>query len=635
MRDERLVIFNKAKNLFESKFSKVESKLFYEEMFGNYVEQNNKDNGKTNIVVTSSKKNIYTRTRSEFLENDFTSYMDKHDSVFISCCSYYGKSPSIDRLGMLHSFVVDIDGMTSIENYKNLLEQISTHSIPVPTYVVPSGHGCHLYYFLENPLKYTLENKQYLYQITYTISKALAKLAYNKHVSTKTRSAGFNEDGKEIMVMDPDFIPPTQGLRAVGSKNKFGIKNEAFKVGEKYTNVMSIIDAISRSLFFLNRKVGTNDYFEAVEAFEAYYSNQNLLNFSKNKSYEKPLINNQEIMFFIKDFEAKIINEVVPGHRFNSLTYLIIDYIKVKYSNEKIRKRITAIIKILNDKAIKNGQPLLTKNDETALFSMLNNRALYEGKPIRKDIIESKTGLSFDAAKKKREAVNKEMEIIPVVSSSKKNSILETSAKEVLLVWKKRGCNGTRGFKSMYEELGINHKVYDKTIKKVREFIKNVLHISKETGCSKSAIFDAEFNKGIDAIEENKKEIKAYQEGRRAIKKIKEEEYSEKKKEMIEKVQSLILCTMEEAKDICVKSFDEYKVLSKTMPEAVVIKHHGAKPYKDVYLLLKNLKLVFKNNVLHQISTITFEEREKIRDKKRIKKSAFLKIPNTPLVMKC
>ena len=633
--NERLELFKRAKSLFASKYNKIDSKLFYEEMFGNYVEQNKNDNGKTNIVVTSSKKNSYTITRSEFLENDFTSYMDRYDSVFISCCSYYGKSPSIDRLGMLHSFVVDIDGMSEIENYKNLIEQIKSRAIPVPTYVVPSGHGCHLYYFLENPIKYTLENRKSLYQITYSISKALAKIAYNKHVSTKMRSVGFDDNGREIRVMDPDLIPPTQGLRAVGSKNKFGIKNEAFKIGEKYSNVVALIDTISRSLFFSNRKAGTDDYFKAVEAFKAYYNNQNLNEFLSKKVYEEPSINNQEVMFFIKDFEAKIVNEVVPGHRFNSLTYLIIDYIKVKYTNEKIRKRIKAIIKILNEKANKNGQPLLTKNDEVALFSMLDNRFLYEGKPLRKDIIESKTGLSFDAAKNKREAVNKEMEIVPVVSSTKKYSILETSAKEVLLVWKKRGCNGTRGFKSIYEELGINHKVYDKTIKEVREFTKNVLQIAKETESSKEAIFDAELNKGIEAIKEKKKEIKAYQEGRRVIKKIKQEEYSAKKKEMIEKVQGLILSAMEEAKEICEKSFDEYKILSKTMPEAVVINHHGAMPYKDVYLLKKNLKLVYKNNELYNVSTITWEERDRIRSKRRAKKSAFFKVSNTPEPMLC
>lgn len=115
---------------------------------------------------------------------------------------YYGKKANGVNASWLYAIVIDLDGV-NVQKLKNLLKEISTGFLLEPTYIINSGHGVHLYYFLETPI--ALYNKR-LSAIT-DFKNELTSRIWNPDTSTHR---------------DRDAQPATQMYRVVGSLTKLG-----------------------------------------------------------------------------------------------------------------------------------------------------------------------------------------------------------------------------------------------------------------------------------------------------------------------------------------------------------------------------------------------------------------------------
>ena len=147
------------------------------------------------------------------------------DFVVISPVSYAGKEQSQRNARNLYALAFDLDGLL-VENgeptgLKNFIHQFSVAQPafhPTPTYLVSSGNGLHVYYFLEKPIPLFPNVIEQLRNYR----AYFVKRAWNRYVTSLSRN--------------PQFESVTQPFRAVGSVAKDGKQRvRAFRVGERVT----------------------------------------------------------------------------------------------------------------------------------------------------------------------------------------------------------------------------------------------------------------------------------------------------------------------------------------------------------------------------------------------------------------
>ena len=159
---------------------------------------------------------------------DIESAKDEPDCI-MSPISYYGRSRSSKMADSLYAIAIDLD----YKNYKKdfiitLLHQMSEASapasptkyksyLPPATFICNSGHGLHLYYVLDKPLKLY---KNVVPQIN-LLRKVLTNRIWNGYVTDLYESVQFQSTW--------------QGFRIPGSSSKLGSQYpvRAFKFGDK------------------------------------------------------------------------------------------------------------------------------------------------------------------------------------------------------------------------------------------------------------------------------------------------------------------------------------------------------------------------------------------------------------------
>ena len=149
-------------------------------------------------------------------------YYKDHKFVFMAPVSYAGKRRLNDNARTAYAMAIDTDKVDA-GNIRNLMH-IATNikAFPVPTYLVVSGAGIHVYYVFDEPVQ-LFEDK---YEALDTLKSLITTRLWNKYTSK-----------------DPNvqYQPITQAYRMPGSKTKKGSIVRAYKTG----NVISVEDIIS------------------------------------------------------------------------------------------------------------------------------------------------------------------------------------------------------------------------------------------------------------------------------------------------------------------------------------------------------------------------------------------------------
>lgn len=140
---------------------------------------------------------------------------DRND-MLMGGCTYFNNWISKKSAKDIYSFIIDMDNVYSGTLLNALRQDWRTangEELPMPTYIVNSGTGLHLYFVLTEPVpnyKATTENLDKLY-------RALAIQQTTKRVYLK----------KQVLWFGQDF-------RMAGGMNKYNWKNTVFRVGEKW-----------------------------------------------------------------------------------------------------------------------------------------------------------------------------------------------------------------------------------------------------------------------------------------------------------------------------------------------------------------------------------------------------------------
>ena len=275
---------------------------FYDDLFGDYLEEH-KDSpvdyksgeyGAILVEVGTDNCHRYTITRGQSTLYEKIDSSD--DFCIMSPISYAGKARKGKNARELFALVIELDSLTpdAIDRYIwEGLYRASAKDYLVPTYIVCSGTGIHLYWCFERPIPLY----QRVYEQMTKIKRFLVPFVWNEKTSSR----------------DVQVEPIVQPFRVVGSKTKSGKITVAFKTGGKYT-----IETWNR---FFPKELQLNVYrkstcslAEAKEKFPVWY-NGRIEKGLPRKHYQR----NPAIYY---DWLKKILDYARPGHRYFCLENL-------------------------------------------------------------------------------------------------------------------------------------------------------------------------------------------------------------------------------------------------------------------------------------------------------------------------
>lgn len=233
------------KNLYEDKvaycdatYEYIEPMQFYFELFpeGTFQTEgevyNNKANGMIIVCTKDDKKRtriVYDdRTELEKLISN-TDIYENHKFAFMAPVTYVGRRRLNDNAIKAYAIVIDIDQVDA-SNLKNLMNMAAEVKLfPVPTYIVVSGNGIHVYYVFDEPVE-LYEDK---YEALDTLKALLITKMWNRYTS----------QDKNVQ-----YQPITQAYRIPGSRTKAGKTVRAYRTG-KVINIEDIISCLSGESF--------------------------------------------------------------------------------------------------------------------------------------------------------------------------------------------------------------------------------------------------------------------------------------------------------------------------------------------------------------------------------------------------
>ena len=190
--------------------------IFYRDLFpvGSFERCGHTEDNKANgIFVILKEQRVIKRILTDELSELDDAFGDKFS--ILAPISYYGKDRNGHNASELFAFTVDLDGV-ELPQLRSLLHQCFNKLLPMPTYIVNSGTGLHLYYVFNEPLPLYPHMQRKLKDVKY----ALIRQCWNRYTSTLEK---------------PQMQGIMQGFRMVGCRSKLGIDYPvvAYKFGDK------------------------------------------------------------------------------------------------------------------------------------------------------------------------------------------------------------------------------------------------------------------------------------------------------------------------------------------------------------------------------------------------------------------
>lgn len=195
----------KAALMEERGYIEVSPYEFYRELFPEGSLQGNLRDGKGNVIGSQLRPSGRGRTK-QWIIDDSLKMLDKvvgDPFGLIPPISFYGKTHKKENAHELFAIAIDIDYVGK-QQLKNMLKQFGNGVQLCPSYLVSSGKGVHLYYFLREPLELYKNREKVLAEL----KEAFIRRLWN--------------DTSSIRPDSPDITGIYQGFRCVGSQTKLG-----------------------------------------------------------------------------------------------------------------------------------------------------------------------------------------------------------------------------------------------------------------------------------------------------------------------------------------------------------------------------------------------------------------------------
>ena len=279
-------------------------------------------------------------------EQDYMTYVEQNPLTLCSGLTYRHRVNRIQNAQRMNALIFDLDGVGEREIRTLLLRfgqsAQTIRTLPIPTFIVMSGTGLHLYYVFEEPIDLYPNIKLQLKALKYDLTFRMWE-----YKSTSTKK-------------DIQYQSINQSFRMVGSVNgKYGTVLRAFQSGEKVT-----LDYLNQYAKPENR-VDVNRPFRPskmtrAEARETYPEWYQRVVVEKRRRLKK-----SKQGYALYEWWLRQIGEIKGGHRYYFLMCLVIYACKCDVSREKLKEDMYAAYEEL--KKVEHDNPLTEEDIRSAL----------------------------------------------------------------------------------------------------------------------------------------------------------------------------------------------------------------------------------------------------------------------------
>ena len=342
---------------------------FYEEIDGysfyKYIFPDNQKSGDLNfcyekpnaIYLYSDAKDMGTKRRlrrrimiADTWYEDYAKYVKQNPSTLCSGIAYRGRANTLENAQKMYALALDLDGV-GLNELKNLMLRFgqpaeNVRTLPIPTFLVISGTGLHLYYVFQEPIDLFPNIKLQLKSLKYDLA---------------FRMWDYKATSKKEKVQYQSIV---QGFRMVGSINpKYGVEIKAFKIGEKVNLEYLNSYAKPQSRVDINRRFAPSKMSreQAKESYPEWYQRVVV---EKNKRQKKWDIKSKQ-GFALYNWWLNRAGEITGGHRYYYLMCLVIYACKCDVPKDKLKKDMYDIFEKL--KLVQHDNPLTEEDVESAL----------------------------------------------------------------------------------------------------------------------------------------------------------------------------------------------------------------------------------------------------------------------------
>ncbi|HBI6981976.1 TPA: hypothetical protein K8N16_002571 [Clostridium perfringens] len=329
---------------------------FYRDIFpiGELQEKGIYEKGKYNAIAVEVTKEKKKNGKDKVLRHTITDDLDKISEIIsrdnfclMSPISYIGKERNSDNARILYALAIDLDGVVIKDGkypfgLRTLIHQIENiNRIPMPTYIVSSGTGLHLYYVFEKPI---MLFKNVIKQLQ-KYKKELTRIIWQDYITKLSDNVQYES--------------LFQGFRMVGTITKRGERARAFKTGEHVT--MEYMND------FVDKEFKTDDF--------AYKSNLTLAQAKEKypKWYEERIVQKKPrgtwtVNRAVYDWwKNRILREAKTGHRYYCLMMLAVYARKAAIDRDELEKDAFNIMSIFDKLPASDDNPFDEKDVIDAL----------------------------------------------------------------------------------------------------------------------------------------------------------------------------------------------------------------------------------------------------------------------------
>lgn len=348
--------YDQVQAYLESNYEEVLGDEFYNDIFpDNEVSgEMHTDYSHPNAIFLYKDENERMRRRimlKDTWSDDFVNYIERNTMTLCSGLTYRGRANRLPNAQRMNAMIFDVD-QVGLHELRGILYRtgkpgdVVGRAMPMPTYIVTSGSGLHLYYVFNQPVDLYPNIKLQLKAMKYGFTNRLWDLG----VTTQSK--------------DIQYQGIAQGFRMVGSINdKYGTVIRAYKTGEK----------ISFEYF---NQFARDDY--KVDIRKPYRPTQMSLKEAQHKYpewYQRRIVEGDQsrghwhIKRALYDWwkrQLDVIDLVKGGHRYFYLMCLAIYASKCDISEEELRSDMEELFPKLQ--AIEHdGDPFTMKDLRSAM----------------------------------------------------------------------------------------------------------------------------------------------------------------------------------------------------------------------------------------------------------------------------
>ena len=474
----RQLYFEKKAFLDSSGFPLVEPFEFYRDLFpvGSFERAGATSDQRGNGVIFHNNPTNRKRIHTELFFDDLE-ILKQHfgiPNVIVSPCSYFGSRKANNNAHECFAIAIDIDEVGEKE-LQDFIYQAQNKILVMPTYIVNSGGGIHVYYVFHKPIPMYPKNRDFL-----------------KNLKTALTDRVWNAYTSRIKPENRQYQGIVQGFRAVGTVSKYGNDCivQAYKTGEKL-DIDTLVSSLPLSSYSENSKKVAKSAQRCRELFEnPAYVNSLLAALSKSELgvtleeakklwpewYERTVVQklppagwvtNERVYYW---WLERLKTEITVGHRYNAILTLSIYAKKCNIPEEQLRADAQSLFVYYDSLSKNESERFLQSELENALsVKNIDLRKITTKEITRLTALEITPKIKRNTGKRKHKQ-NKHLELArdrkkTLIAIGEESAKGGRPSKEFMIRLYVKQNPGEKNRTKIAKELGINRDTVAKWMK--------------------------------------------------------------------------------------------------------------------------------------------------------------------------